>query len=687
MDNLIYSKKMLSLIILVLLSTGLFAADVFTADDLLRLRTVSDVKLSPDGNYIAYTVRVPRESFDKPGSAYSELHIIDIKTGKIRPFIIGDAQVNSIDWSPDGALISFLTNRNDEGTQVWGVPVDGGEARMLTYADNGVLDYQWHPSGKEIIYTSEEPPTDREKTLKDKGYRFIYYEGDWKHDNLYIQEAGNELAFPVQLTENITISYFMLSPDGKTIAMAGAEKNLIDYRYMFRKIYLMNINGKKIRPLSKNEGKLGNFAFSPDGKNLVYTAAVSQKDHAVSQVYIIPVNGGEAKNLTPVDFKGHVTWASWKNNETVFYMADEGVNVTLSLVNIKSGKREVILNSSDNEVIIGKPEFSKDFKLFAFLGNTPYSASEVYTWRPKSGIKRMTDTNPWINEKSFGRQTVLKYQSDDGWDIEGLLIKPVNYQQGEKYPLIVFAHGGPESNYSNGWLTHYSTPGQVLAGRGYTIFYPNYRASTGYGLEFAAAGYGDPAGKEFDDIKDGIDYLINLGIADKDRVGLAGGSYGGYAAAWFGTYFTEYVKAVCMFVGVSNLISKRGTTDIPYEELYVHSGKKLEEMWDISLKRSPIYYAHQSKTAFLILGGENDTRVHPSQSIELYTRLKMNHHPAVRLVQYPGEGHGNRKQPGRIDVLYRTLDWFDWYVKDGKPLDGEMPPLDISDKYGLQLPE
>jgi len=142
-----------------------------------------------------------------------------------------------------------------------------------------------------------------------------------------------------------------------------------------------------------------------------------------------------------------------------------------------------------------------------------------------------------------------------------------------------------------------------------------------------------------------------------------------------------------MFVGISDLISKRSTTDIPYEELYVHSGKKLEEMWDFSLKRSPIYWAHQSKTAVLIIGGAADTRVHPSQSLEFYRRLKMNDHPAVRLVQYPGEGHGNRKQPGRIDVLHRQIQWYDWYVKDKKPLDGPMPPLDISECYGLEFEE
>jgi dipeptidyl aminopeptidase/acylaminoacyl peptidase len=293
--------------------------------------------------------------------------------------------------------------------------------------------------------------------------------------------------------------------------------------------------------------------------------------------------------------------------------------------------------------------------------------------------------NPWLDEKSLGVQTAITYKARDDQNIEGLLIHPVGYKSGEKYPLIVYVHGGPESHYFNTWLTRYSTPGQVMSGKGYCVFYPNYRASTGYGVKFAMEGYGDPAGKEFDDIADGIEYLVKEGLVDKDRVGLAGGSYGGYASAWFATFYTKYVKAVCMFVGISDLISKRGTTDIAYEDMYVHMGKSLEEMWDLSLKRSPIYWAHQSKTAVLIYGGADDTRVHPSQSMEFYRRLKVNDHPAVRLVQYPGEGHGNAKQPGQIDVLHRQIQWLDWYVRDKKPLDGPMPALDISENYGLEL--
>ncbi|MFQ5583946.1 MAG: prolyl oligopeptidase family serine peptidase [Calditrichia bacterium] len=681
----------LSLFILIFLTTSiLFANEVFTPQDLLSMRYVTSAKISPDGAWIAYTVRVPRKADDKPGGSYSELYVVSTTTGEIRPFITGKVSIRSIAWRPDGSGISFLTRRGDDNkTQVWWIPLDGGEARQLTRSKSGVISYAWHPSGKQMIYTATRPETAREKALKEKGYGFIYYEEDLKHRNLYQIELGGDdtPGEAEQLTEGVTVWTMTYSPDGNTIAATISPRNLIDHRYAFRKIYLLDVATRQLNLLVDPQAKLGNMQINPDGKYLTYSAALNRKDNQVSQVYVIPTSGGDPKNLTIPDFRGHVNWAAWKDNNTILYHSGEGTATTLSTVSLKGGKRKIILNSRDTGVIFNPPSFTRGFKHFALVCQSPEFPGELYSWQPGKQPNRLTASNDWLAEKKLGKQVVVKYNARDGLEIEGLLIYPAGYQSGQTYPLVVIVHGGPESHYSNGWVTRYSTPGQVLAGKGYVVFYPNYRASTGYGVEFAMQGYCDPAGKEFDDIADGIDYLIAEGIADKERVGLGGGSYGGFASAWFATYYTKYVKAVCMFVGISDIISKRSTTDIPYEEMFVHSGKMLEEMWDISLKRSPVYYAHQSKTATLIYGGAADTRVHPSQSLELYRRMKMNNHPAVRLVQYPGEGHGNRKQPGRIDVLYRILDWYDWYVKDAKPLDGPMPPLDISDKYGLELPE
>jgi dipeptidyl aminopeptidase/acylaminoacyl peptidase len=675
-------------VLLLTIHSGLFAAEVFSPEDVLKTKRCSSAVISLDGKWIAYTVSIQREPGDKSGGAYSNLFLASAKTGEIKPMISGKKNVSSIKWSPDGREIAFLMKKGKkEKTQIWAIRADGGEAYKLTKSKSRISYFQWHPSGKKIAYIATTPSTKKEKKLADKGYEFIFFEENLKHRNLYMVEKNEEGCFSEaeQLTKGITVWDFKFSPDGKMIAAAASEKNLVDYRYMFRKIHLLDLKSRKLTLLTDNPGKLGNYAFSPDGSKLAYTAAKMRKDHAVSQVYVMNKSGGEPKNLTPPNFRGHINWAGWKDNKTILYRSGEGVWPTLSLVSSEGGTRKVILNAKESGIIFSNPEFTKDFKHFAFIGSSPRIPADVFYWQPGRKIKKLTNINPWISERKLGTQEVITYKARDGREIEGILVFPADYKKGKRYPLIVAVHGGPESHYSNSWLSRYSNPAQVLSGKGYAVFYPNYRSSTGYGLEFALAGYENAAGTEFDDIADGMEHLIKTGIADQKRVGLGGGSYGGFAAAWFASYYTRYVRAVFMFVGISDLISKRGTSDIPWEELYVHSGKKLEEIWEFSLRRSPIYYAHQSKTAVLIAGGTADTRVHPSQSLEFYRRLKMNGHPAVRLVRYPGEGHGNRKQPGRIDVLYRHLQWYDWYVKDKKPLDGPMPPLDISNLYGLDL--
>src|SRR5690606_25809551 len=179
--------------------------------------------------------------------------------------------------------------------------------------------------------------------------------------------------------------------------------------------------------------------------------------------------------------------------------------------------------------------------------------------------RRVTDTNPWLAGKRLAPQEVIRYEARDGLEIEGLLIRPLDETPGERAPLIVVVHGGPESHYDNGWLTGYSTPGQLAAARGFAVFYPNYRGSTGRGVAFSKTSQGDAAGAEFDDVIDGVDHLIEIGLVDGERVGVTGGSYGGYATAWFSTRHTERFAAGAMFVGIPNKIPKFGTTDIPYD--------------------------------------------------------------------------------------------------------------------------
>ncbi len=678
-------KWIVLLLSLLFVSQTVYAQSGLTPQEYLKLKSVSGATTSPDGNFIAYTISVRRPATEKPGYAYNELWVYDVKAKKPRPFITGKVTIRGVAWKPDGSGISFLSRRNgNRYTQIYSIALDGGEAQALTDFDYSVSSYQWQPGSDNLAFLATEPSSKREQILRKKGYDFIFFEENLRHRNLYLYNpAAGRLE---QLTNDRTVWSFKFSPNGKVIAFTASEKNLIDQRYAFQQIYTLDLVTKSSIVCVTESRKFGNYAISPDGSKLAYAAALSKNDNAVSQAFVVSLVDGSEKKLTNSAFRGHVNWLSWKDNKTLFIYAQEGAEATLSTQAVNGAAAKIILHSLDAKAVFNPPSISGNKKTFAFTADSPNYPRELFLWQKGKKLQRLTVTNPQLKDFSLGKQEVISYKARDGWEIEGVLIYPVGFEKGRRYPLVLLIHGGPESRIANGWLTNYSRPGQILAGKGYAVFYPNYRASTGYGVKFAAAGFHDAAGKEFDDIADGIDYLVAQGIADKERVGLGGGSYGGFASAWFATYYTRYVKAVCMFVGISDLISKRGTTDIPYEELLVHSGDKLENMWQQSLKRSPIYYAHQSKTATLIYGGTADTRVHPSQSLEFYRRLKMNDHPAARLVQYPGERHGNRRQTGQIDVLYRILDWYDWYVKDLHPLDGPMPPLDISEKYGIALP-
>lgn len=681
--NLISQLARTFILILLVSQFGFGSTTAVQPEDILNLQYPGSVQQSPTGEWAVFVLRTPRSEKDEQGSAYSELHIVSTRTKETKAFVTGKVNVTSPQWSPDGDNIAFLMKRGkDAKKQVWTIPLNGGEARQLTNSKSDIMQFRWSPQGDKIGYVAKTIESKKEKLLKEKGFDFIYYEENLKHKNLYLHDIM--LDKTQQLSTSKSVWDFQFSPDGNQIIAAMTDKNLIDESYMFKKLYLVDISTKELKAVTNNNGKLGNFSFSPDGQKLVYTAALERKDHAVSQVYTLDLLTHKIQNHTPTNFMGHVEWATWKNNETIIYLSGEGVWPTFSTVNIRTQKREILYHSKNTGIIAGTPSFSADTKSAVFVGSTPTMPYQIYCLK-NAKLEKLTQFNQNLQERLLGNQKLFQYKTRDGQKVEGLLIYPVNYKKGTRYPLIVSVHGGPEAHNSNGWLSSYSRPGQVFAGKGYFVFYPNYRASTGYGTHFAATGYEDAAGKEFDDIADGIDALVSQGLVNKERVGLGGGSYGGFASAWFASFYTKYVKAVCMFVGISDLISKRGTTDIPYEELYVHSGKKLEDMWQQSLKRSPIYWAHQSKTAVLIYGGTADTRVHPSQSLEFYRRLKMNDHPAVRLVQYPGEGHGNSKQPGRIDVLYRQLLWYDWYVKNKKPLAGPKPPWDISENYGLDF--
>jgi dipeptidyl aminopeptidase/acylaminoacyl peptidase len=284
----------------------------------------------------------------------------------------------------------------------------------------------------------------------------------------------------------------------------------------------------------------------------------------------------------------------------------------------------------------------------------------------------------------LSEQEIYSFTARDGVEVEGILLYPLDFEEGTRYPMVMAIHGGPESHYNNAWMTGYGSWGQLLSRKGFFVWFPNYRSSTGRGIAYAKDDHGDLAGTEFDDQVDAIDHFVRLGWVDRSRVGLGGASYGGYAGAWAATKQTEHFAAAVAMVPITHVAAAYLNTDIPWEYYYVHYEEAWPfEQWDYMEERSPLTYAPQSRTPLFLAGGTADPRVHPSQPLMLYRAVKETTDTPVRYVQYPGEGHGNRLNVYRYDYLLRTLRWFEYYLQPGNHRNDPLPPMDID--YGAWL--
>lgn len=646
--------------------------------DIAKMKYVNGAAISPDGNLIAYTQVVQRTLMkDENGSAFSHLHIVDT-TGKSRAFVTGQTNVSGVQWTPDGQAISFLSKRDgDSATSLYVISVAGGEARRLVSHSTSISAYTWRPDGNQIAFIATEPEDPAAKDLKSKGFNAEVYEENLRNTRIWLADsdfATNDS--PVLLPTQGSATEISYSPDGSKLLAAFAKTPLIDHFYMYRRFRVINASTGDVIARIDNPGKIGPSAWSPNGQTIAFCSGEDINDPSEGRLMMVPATGGTPREVMK-DYLPNVIDFHWVNDSDVLFLAEDGCSRAMGKVNMESGQRKMIVEDP-TAPILEHMSVCDDGRHVAFYGSTPKHPGEVFL-SDGQRIQRMTNSNPWMDNKSMGKQKIVSYQSRDGKKIEGVLVYPTNYAEGTRVPLIVYVHGGPEASVANGWVTSYSMPGQIAAGRGFAVFCPNYRGSTGRGVPFAKDHQADYGGKEFNDIIDGLDHLIETGLVNKDKVGITGGSYGGFATAWCSTYHSERFAAGVMFVGISNQISKSGTTDIPDEMYHVHARKRIWEDWQFFLKRSPIYYVEKCRTPLLIMHGKEDPRVHPSQSMELYRNLKILGKTPVRLVFYPGEGHGNRKAAARFDYNHRMMRWMQHYLNGA----GGDPPSSKVD-YGLE---
>lgn len=646
--------------------------------DVSNMKYVNGAEISPDGNHIAYTQVVQRKLMvENNGRAYTELHVVDT-SGNSRAFVTGKVNVSNIQWTPDGKSISFLSRRGDDKkTSLYLISLSGGEARRLLSHTTSISGYTWRPDGKEIAFLATAEQDSKQKELKAKGFDAEVYEEQLQNTQIWLANADFDSDQSPRLLETTgSASEVSYSPDGSKLLAAFANTPLIDHFYMYRRFRVMDAKTGAVLAKIDNPGKIGPSAWSPNGQQIAFCSGEDINDPSEGRLMLVPATGGIPREVMK-DYLPNVMDFHWMDDSQIVFLAEDSCSRSLGKVSTE-GKRTMIVEDP-TAPILEHMSVCDDGRNMAFYGSTSQHPGEVFL-SDNQRIQRMTNSNPWMKERLFGKQEIVSYQSRDGKKIEGVLVYPVNYQAGQRVPLIVYVHGGPEASVANGWVTSYSMPGQIAAGRGFAVFCPNYRGSTGRGVAFAKDHQADYGGKEFNDIIDGMDFLIGQGIVDKDKVGITGGSYGGFATAWCSTFHSERFAAGVMFVGISNQISKSGTTDIPDEMYHVHARKRIWEDWQFFLERSPIYYVEKCRTPLLIMHGKEDPRVHPSQSMELYRNLKILGQTPVRLVFFPGEGHGNRKAAGRFDYNMRMMRWMQHYLKGSG---GDPPSPDVN--YGLSM--
>jgi dipeptidyl aminopeptidase/acylaminoacyl peptidase len=661
---------------LCLFAGGAWANGGMTLEQVAKVRAVTQAAVGPDGRQVAYALSVPREiGVDEDGPAWSELHVVDGE-GNSRSFVTGKVNIGGVEWFADGREIAYLAKRQGDDTRkLYRIPLYGGESRAAVTLKSDITAFDLSTDGRRAALLAGEPESEALKAQKKHGFTQKVYEEDWRPVQLWIQDLADERAQPRLVPVEGSVQAVQWSPSGDRLALLVAPRQLTDDSLVFTRVRIVSPEGRVLGTVD-NPGKIGGLSWSPDGEHLAFISAEDKHDAQQGRLFVVGKNGGAWRDLLP-GLEGHVIDVEWRDASTLLFLSHEGVQARLGEVGIDGGAQRTLLAAEGP--VWTSFDLARDGTA-ALTGSTPQQPSEAFLLAPGgTAPRRLTDSNPWLADVRLAEQEVIRYRARDGLEIEGLLMRPLAHQGARvppaaRVPLIVAVHGGPEAHYSNLWLTGYSQPLQHAAAQGYAVFLPNYRSSTGRGVAFSKQGFGRPGMEEFDDVVDGIDHLIEIGLVDGDKVGITGGSYGGYASAWGATYYSERFAASVMFVGISDQASLVTTGDIPWEQNLVHWGTWPWENPELYRQTSPITHAQKSNTPTLILHGEADPRVPAMQSYMMYRYLKLAGQAPVRLVLYPGEGHGNQRAASRYDYSLRLMQWMDHYLKGPG---GEPPPYQL----------
>jgi len=634
-----------------------------TPEQVLRIEQVGSTAMSPDGRMVAYTLIRQRAEGDAVGGSWSELWLVPAAGGEATAIVRAPQSASSPAWSPDGSQLAFTTRIAEQApqTQVYVVSAAGGDPRAVTRSPTGVLAFEWSPDGQHIAYTALEPEAPGAAQRRSEGDDVIVASEQYRRIRLWVEpvQGGDRAALT---PPSVVVRDFEWAPDGRSLAVQATADADVDSDYMRRRLYLVPGTGGAITTLTETEGKLGPMAWSPDGTRIAFVGAVSFNDPLAQSVFVARP-GGETTNRTP-GFEGSVLTLTWLDAGTIAFVSAQGTRTTLNRLDATNGAPQRVAGGGAE--VFMNPSFDANARTFAVSASTASHPNELFVGNVGDGsLRRVTQHNPWLADVRLARQETVEWTGAEGERIGGVYIHPLDAQPGAPAPLAVLPHGGPEGISYDNWTTNPLYPAQVLAGQGFAVLMPNYRGSGGRGVAFAKADHRDLGGEEFMDVIAGIDDLAARGWIDADRVGMSGTSYGGYFSALAGTRFSDRFRLAIPFAGISNWVSFTGTTDIPVEMSAVHWDLWWFDNVGLAMDRSPIANLDGANTPMLIGHGMADERVHPEQSIQLYTSLKLMGVP-TELVLYPREPHGLRERAHQLDYMNRVLEWFERYVRPSR---------------------
>lgn len=649
----------------ILLVTFTFAAasgqNTWTPELQVNLKAVGSPRVSPDGKRVVYTVDEPVMTADK-SEFVTQIWMAATDGKDNRQITFGDKSSMNPKWSPDGSMIAFTSNRKDNRNQIFVMRLNGGEAEHVTEGKGAVGNFEWSPDGKWFAFTMTDAKTDDEEK-NDKGRNdFRWIDENIKLARLYaapLAKGGDGKREAKKLTSvDRHITSFDWAPNGSRIVFAHMTGPLADL-WQSSDVSMVDVSTATVTPFAGSGASEQNPRFSPDGNWIAMTVTEMPTRWAQSyRINIFPAAGGSPRVL-PLSHDGQPNIIAWNpDSRGMLFSEARGTGTALYGADVNAGK---ITMMDYQDAVISAPH-SGQHGWYAVVKQTTDTPSEVYVGRTGSvAMARISNANAEYARMPVGRTEVVKWKSKDGREIEGLLHYPNGYQAGQKVPLILNIHGGPAGVFQQSFVGNRgSYPLACFMAKGYAVLRPNPRGSSGYGTEFRRANIKDWGMMDYEDVMSGVDHVIAMGIADANRLGVMGWSYGGYLTSMIITK-TNRFKAASAGAPVTNLMSFNGTADIPsFVADYFES-----EFWDnpaIYSKHSAMFNIKNSKTPTLIQHGENDLRVPISQGYELYNALKRQGVP-TRMIVLPRQPHGIQEPRLQIATMQSNLDWFDKYLK------------------------